>query len=805
MFRKSSSLRSLMLTASVSAIAITSGASAIQDDEDDGFSLEEIVVTAQKRQQSLQEVALSVNVVSNEKLETRGINDFDSLSNYVPNFQVSEGITGSFMSVRGISSGSNPGFEQSVVIYNDEIALSRAPLIRAPFMDLARAEIVRGPQNVLNGKNSIGGAINLTTARPTEEFEGSVKLAYHPEEDGKILQAILSGPLSERLRARVALRYYEEDGWMYNEIQNRKEAQRQEFTGRITLEYDVTENLLASLKYERNDWDKKGRTDEIMYSFAARGGPFAGLDFATVNGIMAGLTGIDYGSDSNVPGDDIRATDYREFAENSSDLATLKLVYDNENYTITSTTGWVQSDTADHIDGDGVGFDIFGEGLQHETYEQFSSDFRISSPGGEKVDWIIGAFYQDWDMTFHSSNRFDNSSIFPALAGTTPILGFLTDFTQTRDSSSTSKTKALYGQAIINLNDRFRLNLGARYTKETRETNRMIELLDNQGNFDLFKALAGALVFQFDYKSLGEFSANNVIPFIPGAPFPAGHFAIHDIYGKRKESAFTPSVVLEADISDNAMVYASWSKGVKAGGHDQRGVKVQDFDFEEERVQNFEAGLKTSFADGRGELNIAGYYMDYTDLQVSQYTGTVGFNVGNADAENKGIEVEGRYLITEDLLMTFSGAWLDFEFKDYQNAQCNITEARATGAALCDYEGKTNVFSPKFTAAIALDHTARLNDKFELRTTLDINHRGSHFVNYSLEPEIKQDAATYMNARMALETENWSLAAVGKNLTNVRRYTFGLDLALSGSFDTPTFLGNTNRPRSWGLEFVYKF
>jgi outer membrane receptor protein involved in Fe transport len=152
-------------------LGITVGLSAIVTQAQE-LAFEEIIVTAQKREQSLQDVPISVSVLTGDKIEEAGIDNLDDLALYVPNFSKGESGGGAILQMRGIASGSNPAYEQSVTLYMDDISLARGPLSRMPMMDLERVEVLRGPQNVLFGKNAIAGAISLVTAKPTDEFEG---------------------------------------------------------------------------------------------------------------------------------------------------------------------------------------------------------------------------------------------------------------------------------------------------------------------------------------------------------------------------------------------------------------------------------------------------------------------------------------------------------------------------------------------------------------------------------------------------------------------------------------------------------
>ena len=182
----------------------------------DKLVLEEVLVTAQLREQSVQDVPVSVSAVSGEKLLSAGINKIEDLQAYIPNLTMTETGIGTSLYIRGIGSGVNQGFEQSVGMYVDGIYYGRAQLARAPFLDLARVEVLRGPQNILYGKNSVAGAISIVTQRPTQEFEGSVRALYEPEFDERVLDLTLSGPISDVLAYRFTGRVREYGGFIEN-------------------------------------------------------------------------------------------------------------------------------------------------------------------------------------------------------------------------------------------------------------------------------------------------------------------------------------------------------------------------------------------------------------------------------------------------------------------------------------------------------------------------------------------------------------------------------------------------------------
>tara|TARA_R100000005_G_scaffold94720_1_gene73619 strand:- start:9600 stop:10319 length:720 start_codon:yes stop_codon:yes gene_type:complete len=197
--------------------------------------LEEVVVTAQKRSQSLQDVPISINAVSGEKLKEAGITRIADLQVYVPNLTMSEAAIGSNIYIRGVGSQVNQGFEQSVGTYVDGIYFGRPRQLRAPFFDLERVEVLRGPQSILFGKNSIAGALNLVSAKPTDEFEGSVSALLEPDHGELETSLVLSGPLSDTLSGRLALRYREMDGFIDNVAKGIDEMETEETVVRGAL------------------------------------------------------------------------------------------------------------------------------------------------------------------------------------------------------------------------------------------------------------------------------------------------------------------------------------------------------------------------------------------------------------------------------------------------------------------------------------------------------------------------------------------------------------------------------------------
>ena len=247
------------MIASAVMLALASSAAAAQE----GTALSEIIVTAQKRSESLQDVPIAVSAVSGTKIAEAGILKIEDLKNYVPTLFMTETAIGNNISIRGIFSGVNPGFEQSVGTYVDGVYRGRPQQTRAPFLDLERVEVLRGPQSILFGKNSVAGALNITTARPTREFDAMVSALYEPRYEEQDISAHISGPFTDRFRGRLAASYRETDGHIHNATLSTEDPSREETAVRAWLEFDVTDTVTASLKAEHGEFDVVGRQIEI--------------------------------------------------------------------------------------------------------------------------------------------------------------------------------------------------------------------------------------------------------------------------------------------------------------------------------------------------------------------------------------------------------------------------------------------------------------------------------------------------------------------------------------------------------------
>jgi len=771
--------------------------------------LEEIVVTAQKREQSLRDVPISVNVMTGDKINEAGINNIENLSAFVPNLIMSETGIGNNIYIRGIGSGINPGVEQSSAMFVDGIHYGRGQLYRAPLFDIARVEVLRGPQSILFGKNAISGAISVLTAQPTNEFEGSVSVLYEPDHNEQEYSLVLSGPFGESFAGRLAVRKRDMDGYISNPFLSADEPNRDELTIRGTLRWDVTDRFDATLKYERNEFDITGRQIEIIDDVPLVPG---GLPYSQ---IQVGLFGQDPTA-LNVSQDYVRSSN-ADFSNNEADNFTLTLNYDFANdVRLTAISGYLEYEFAELCDCD-FSSAVVLEAPLFEEYEQFSQELRLISPGGDKVDWIVGAFFQSNDQSSPDVTSFPSNSIVgPALEfvfGLPPGTGALFNGTgATRSFTQETDSWSVFGQITWNMSDIFRLNLGLRYTDEQKDGARSIILAEEFGGPPITPTS--------DPLRWGTATA------LYAAALQV-QVAGHDLSGSRNDTSTDFSVVAQWDVSDDVMLYGSVASGFKAGGFDTRSNKTPTassfsipgviapgtltdgtFEFKDETALSYEAGAKMRLAGGRADLNLAAFFTEYDDLQISQFDGGVGFNVGNAaKADIKGLELDGRWQFSDKFGMYGSLALLDFEFTKWDEGVCYVGEPTQNPNGTCSRTGATNQYVADYSGTIGLDFYTPVSSAMQFRASLDITFTDDYFTAQNNDPLTIQDAYAKVNLRLALAGQDgkWELAVLGRNLTDEVVVPYTNPVPLASTFGGNSHYAFIERPRSIAVQAMLRF
>jgi outer membrane receptor protein involved in Fe transport len=776
------------------------GSSAVTTSE---AGLTEIVVTATRREESLQDVPVSVNAVSAAELQQNAIVRLQDLQ--LASLTVQETGIGNNIFIRGIGSGINPGFEQSAGTYVDGVYRGRGQQSRAPLLDVSRVEILRGPQTTLFGKNSVAGAINVTTAGPTRDFEGYVNGSYDFDLGEQQVEAALSGPLSDRARGRLSGRYLSSDGFVENLTMDRDEAQRDDYSLRGQVQFDVTDNLTATVKAEVGSFDKDGRSLEVMNERPATAGPFAGLTYSQI--LLA------LGQPASVANNtlDYRRSGNDDTSRNDSEEYVLTLDWLLGEHTLTSISAWSGYDFDEHCDCDFTGADIFNVALS-ESFDQFSQEIRLASPVGRTVDYLVGGYFDDTSLEYRDSIQVGSGSVLvPLINARLPGAGTAIGNTGTpRVFEQDATSWSLFARATWNVSDDLRLNLGARYADERKDASRELAISGIDGS-----PLAGiqALVAPAVYAQVFNVRA-------------------HSLDDSRSESHLMPSASVQYDLADDVMAYASYTEGFKSGGYDARsnnptsppavvctgpGVPagcipatgVGTFEFKEEKSESYELGLKSRFAHDRAEVNVAYFYTDFTNLQVSTFDGVLGFNVKNAGAAQvQGIELDARWALSEYVALRGSAVWTDFEYQSFIG-QCYTGQSpNAPDGVNCDYAGQTNQYVPDLAGNLAVDFSMPVGAQLKLGSTLELVYSDDYYPQATLDPTTVQDAFAKVNLRLSIGAADgiWELAVLGRNLTDETVTANVTDMPLAArTFGAPSYGAFVEPPRSVAVQGTIRF
>lgn len=799
--------------------------------------LEEVIVTAQHRAQSLQDVPVSVSAISGDKMMEAGINRMEDLQAYVPNLTVTESGISTDIFIRGIGTGMNQGFEQSVGMYVDGIYYGRAQLARAPFLDLARAEVLRGPQNILHGKNSIAGAVNLHTADPGEEFEGVVSGLYEPNFDERVFDLILSGPISDNFGMRFSARLRDYGGYVENLTLDRDEPQYDQATYRLKMKWDVNEDVSASLKLESGRFDSVGRQAEIINDQPSTSETFlfTGRTEAEILNRTSFPPFVDVDTDESVLNNfqDFKRSSNGDFSNNDTRNMTLDVTWLTEGGNeFKSISGYMAYKYDDLCDCDSTAAPLFKLTLA-EDYEQFSQELRWVSPVGEAIDYIGGIYLQRTDLVFNDKLIQDSPVVVQLLnaadfqdggtrgdfdpdptavgqpeenAGIGDAGNAVANITAPREFTSQSDIASAFLQATFNLAETFRLTLGGRYTYEGKTGGRELDFADLNGN--------SLPIGEVDTVSAISFAAER-----------------HDLKGKRSETHFSPLLNVQWDFSLEGMAYFTATRGFKAGGFDARSNQspspeltpanpnaaapnqtslVGTFEYDEEVATSFEIGMKTGLLDGAAELNIAAFYTIYEDLQISIFDGTLGFNVGNAkEAITRGIEIDGRYQATEYLSFGGALAVLDFEFTDFENGQCRQDqEPDSADGQFCSYTGLSNQYVADWSGTFIVGYLRPISHTLGIGLTLDMVFTDDYNPSSNIDPRVEQPGFTKFNGRIGIGAidQSWEVSLVGKNLTDETIIVYVADTPLSKTiFGATNHTGFVEAPRSIALQMTYRW
>jgi outer membrane receptor protein involved in Fe transport len=615
---------------------------------------------------------------------------------------------------------------------------------RFSFLDVGMIEVLRGPQSTLFGKNTIGGALNIRSAAPTEEFEAEISVFYEVEHDELEYKGYVSGPLRDDLRGRFAFQVRElDDGWVENQGYNEQWPEVDEWAARGSLEWDADENTLVKFKYEHGDWDNGGGPFDEISSLSAIPAPSPINDFKA-NNANIGAPAMDRGSAAIFTGDTSELALQIDHTLASGSVFTTILGYSEYEFD--------RLQDVDFSPAPLVQFDEF------EDYEQTSLEVRLVSDRSDGFNYIVGFYYQDNELFTDALTAY-NAAALPPPFTTTP-------FSRYGVLEQDSESWAGFAQGSWNLTETVTMTIGLRYGEEEKDAKQSMQCAEF-GNRNA--ATCSALQL-----GISEFTPHT----------------FDDL--KLDEEDWTYSFNLAWDVTENAMLYATLSTGTKSGGFNSFALTdiLAEAEYDQEEVTSYEIGAKMTLADGAAELNLAIFDMDYDNLQASVFTGTTGFvvkNVGSAGIS--GIELDGRWRLTETLTFSGSMAYLDFEYEEFPNAGCTAAQIAdpayttadpVTGACIQDLKGETPPVTAEYSGALSLEHEIPIGDFF-LRSVIDVNYIDDHSTTADADPIVRQDSYTLTNLTFTFGAASgkWDISLIGRNITDEEYMTYTNDVPLT--------------------------
>ena len=747
--------------------------------------LEEVLVTAQKREQNLSDVSLSVTAFSGTALRELNLTSSVDIAAQTPGMNIGTPVgegNNPAITLRGVGLNDfNDNNEGPIAIYRDEVYQAAMPGLTFQLFDMERVEVLRGPQGSLYGRNATGGLVHFISAKPTQEYSGYGDLSIGEYSQLK-MEGALSGPLMESVTGRISFATNSHEGYVANRVgPDGNEAESYAFRGQLMFEPAEQLTVLASGHYGQGD------TVAPKYQHQA-----------------TDPSGVDYWGYADTDGDNF-AGDYDRLGilniENYG--GALNVGWDGEQFDLVSITGYEKVDKIHQEDTDTGPTNGIEPTFQADV-ETFSQEFRISGEN-EKMNWVAGVYYFNSDANnnlvldvnypdglvgFLDSLAVVDGGFGGGLAGVPfgyvpgadpslniPFVSYDVDYTQDTESIG------LFGQVDYDLTAEFTLVAGLRYTTEDRSFNYVNNFGDRNGDAAIDAANDGALT--------NFLNQLNALP--PADPdfFPSEWF-LYD--GSIDNDNFSGKVGLEYRPNDDLLLYASYSRGFKSGGFNggfldlTDGVVPTDTPYDEEILNSYEAGFKATLLDNALQLNAAVFYYDYQDFQALTFSGLSQF-IDNSDAELYGVDTDLVWMPNENWDVLLGASLLD----------TTVDRVVVQGTPMTDVE---MVLAPAFTFNGLVRYTHPIGEVSSLSFQVDFNHEGEHYFDITNSPLSGEDAYTVFNARVAYRyNEHISLAFWAKNLGDEEYRVYTFDFSGPGGFNQQFFAP----PRWFGGTLSYEF
>jgi len=765
-------------------------------------AIDDIVVTAQKREQSLQEVPISVAAFTAESIEALGAESMGDLDTFTPGLSVDDAsVTQPKYTIRGVSTDDfGVGTEPAVGVFIDGVYAARSGNALIFFDDLERVEVLKGPQGTLFGRNTSAGAVSVITRKPSERFEAAGRVTLGNDEKRRV-SGMINMPLGDMFALRVNGVYNRRDGYLTDAVTGEGYERENNWSGRAAIAFrpDAATEIIAS--YDHDTTDKDGPAAIGVGPFALTRDPFG--PFA--NDVLGG-----------------------SHETRKLDAFTLGAVHDLGGVSLTSLTSFRKFRTTNREDEDGT--NLSERYLDTENVERnrnFYQELRLSQTG-DRLNWVLGGSYfkerarQSSVVTLLTDSAdtalglvagFPVFSILDTVAGL-PVFGL--PWQESMNNLARNRSFALFGDATYAVTSALNLTVGARYTWDRKRFSWFNEGYSAPG-LDavaapgaLYNAILGLPAFPDDatidvnsfYRAAGGTDLIFDVGALEGVPFER----------TERFEDFSPRFVVDYKLTPDVMAFASVARGYKAGGFNS--VQINSF-FRPEKVWNYEAGLKSDLFGRRLRLNASAYYFNYTDRQSISLENVSGSGIPqyvtvSGDSEAWGVDFEGQFAATSDLRLSVVGGYIDSKWNkriergvDIAGQPTGEPSLRVVLGANYDRElaNGSAIFadaSYSYTSRTRMNDAARASD-----AALDAHPVYGDLIDFSKFRRLRS-SREIVNARIGWRApdDRVSIALFAENLFDVQ-VPRGINSISVDTFGTP--YTRLDRPRSWGVELSGKF
>lgn len=785
------------LLSTVGTVGMVSGAVAQE--------LEEVLVTATRRSKSIQDSGSTITAFTESALADRSIIDLVDVANYTPGVNISSYQTETSIFMRGIGTPAIiAGNDNSVATYVDDVFLSRAAAIGPAFFDVARIELLRGPQGTLYGRNATGGAVKIVTNKPTEELDGELRVSYGNYNATRVFAA-LGGPLSDSVRARAAILYDSRDG--YSDLVRPAESgvgwddvdDRDALSMRLHLDIDLSDT--ATLRLSADHFNQEDQSAVFYYASAGYGEEIPGW-YQTREGSVTLpyfafksqgrsteresrriFSDVQYAVDTTVWGASARL----DWALGQYDLSAIAAIRETE------------PSLQNEFDLSDAFINVY---QRAEDHEQQSYEIQLSSPAENVFRWIAGGYYFEEENVI-TNNIFGDfwepiltqglldlqaAGVIPPFPVDIPQTPFCCDLHLNGEQET--EAWAIYLDTEFDLSEKTTLSIGARYSDEERDGRQDFELLIQAPTGDVRFAPNVAL-----FPNAVSDSRDGVMP----DPFG---FVVAPVNGPASFDDFTPKIAIEHRSSDAMLFYASVQKGFKAGGYNI-GSSQRD-PFRPESIWGYEAGFKYTADNGKGIINLAAFHYDYENLQAqdSVQNQPIIRNVGEAEVD--GIELEALWQVSNGLQLDIAAAYLDARFTEGSLSE-PLRPApldQAPGSVQQDLSGNALPRAPEWKINLGAQSQWNLGTGGEIMLRANYAWQSEIFFTVFNLDAGSQDSYGVLDARLQYtpSDKQWDLALFGRNLSDETYFT---NQILTGTTYGAEFVGSLGAPRTVGIEFHY--